>query len=66
MPDHSLYPSILPAGDDFVDDSYSRKELERMDWPELRSVAAEHPIEDVNGQSESEEIIETLTGEQRV
>jgi len=61
-----IFPSLLPDGEDFVDDSYSRAELERMEWTELRSVAAEHPTEEVNGQSEAEEIKEVLTGKERV
>jgi hypothetical protein len=60
-----IFPSILPNRD-FVDDSYSRKELERMEWAELRSVAAEHPKESVDGQTERETVIEELAGEQRV
>lgn len=60
-----LFPSILP-GQDFVDDSYSRAELERMAWDELRSVAAEHPKETVDGQTERETVIDELTGETRV
>jgi hypothetical protein len=60
-----IFPSILPERD-FVDDSYSRKELERMEWAELRSVAAEHPKESVDGQTERATVIAELTGEQRV
>lgn len=65
MADYSLFPEILPDSD-FVDDSYHEAELERLDWAELRSVAAAHPCEEVNGRSEAEEIIATLTGKQRV
>lgn len=61
-----LFPSILPDNSEFVDDSYSRAELERMEWDELRSVAAEHPTEEVNGRSDREEIEDALTGEERV
>lgn len=63
MPD--IFPSILP-GEDFVDDSYSRAELARMEWSELRSVAADHPKETVDGQTEREKVIDELTGEKRV
>jgi len=60
-----LFPSIIP-GEDFVDDSYSRDELERKAWDELRSIAANHPTEEVNGRSDKEEILEALTGAERV
>ena len=60
-----LFPSILP-GQDFVDDSYSKAELERKDWDTLRSIAAEHPDEDVNGRMGRDDIIDALTGKQRV
>lgn len=60
-----LFPSILPDRE-FIDDSYNRSELENKDWDELRSIAVNHPNEDVNGKSSQEEIIEELTGEPRV
>jgi len=67
MAEHTLFPSILPTADEpFVDDSYSKEELERKDWQELRQIAAKHPIEEINGQSEQAVIVETLTGEERV
>jgi len=66
MPEYNLFGSILPGEDDFVDDSYTQAELERMKWSELRSVAAEHPCQEVNGQTEQSEIVETLTGKERV
>jgi len=43
-----VFPSIIP-GKDFVDDSYSEAELSRMDWDTLRTIAANHPDEDENG-----------------
>lgn len=62
-----LFPSILPDGEDFVDDSYSRAELERMDYSTgLKPLAAEHPTDEVDGGASAEEIIEALTGEERV
>lgn len=62
-----LFPSILPDGEDFVDDSYSRQELSRMDYStELKPLAAEHPTDEVDGGASAEEIIEALTGEERV
>lgn len=60
-----LFPSILP-GVEFVDDTYHREELERKDWPELQQIAKEHPNEEVNGRSSQDEIIEALTGEERL
>lgn len=62
----TLFPSILPNGEEFVDDSYSEEELARMDWDEIRSIAAEHPTEEVNGKSDREEIEEALTGAKRI
>jgi len=67
MAKHSLFPSILPDGEeDFVDDAYHRSELEDMEWDALRQVAAEHPSDAVNGKSEREAIVDALTGEERV
>lgn len=60
-----LFPSILP-GVDFVDNQYSRQELERMEWQEIRSIAAEHPSEEINGQSDREKMEDFLTGEERL
>lgn len=63
----TLFRSILPDTDDeFVDDSYRRAELERKDWDELRAIAAAVETDAVNGQSEREEIEETLVGHERV
>ena len=62
----TLFPSILP-GVEFVDDSYSAQELERMDYAtELKPLAAEHPNDDVDGSASREEIIAALEGEERV
>lgn len=61
-----LFPSIIPGHEDFVDDSYSAKELERMDGRELQSLAAKHPTEEVNGKSKAVDIREALEGETRV
>jgi len=62
----SVFPSILPNGEEFVDDSYSAEELDRMDGRELQSLAAEHPTDEVNGKSKKEEIREALEGKERV
>lgn len=61
-----LFPSILPTDEPFVDDSYSRQELERMEWQEIRSIAAEHPSDEINGQSDRDDMEDFLTGEERL
>lgn len=67
MPDHTLFPSILPNSDDeFVDDSYSRDELGRMKRQQLQRIASEHDSDDVNGKMSNEDIIQFLEGEERV
>jgi len=62
----TVFPSIIPSGDDFVDDSYTEAELERMDYQELQSIAAEVDREDVHGRMPAEEIRDALEGIQRV
>jgi len=62
-----LFPSILPDSDDgFQDDTYLRPELEKKEYPELQSIAAEHPSEEVHGRMSETELLEGLTGLQRV
>jgi hypothetical protein len=65
-----IFPSITPSDDGdpepFVDDSYSRAELEQMDGNELQSLAAEHPTDAVNGHSTADEIRDALAGAERV
>jgi len=58
--------SLIPDGDEFVDDSYTASELADMDGRELQSLAADHPTDDVNGHSTAEDIRETLEGKERV
>jgi len=58
--------SLIPDGEEFVDDSYSAGELDRMDYDTLRSIAAEHPSDDVHGRMGKEDIREALEGEKRV
>jgi len=58
--------SLIPDGEEFVDDSYSAGELDRMDYDTLRSIAAEHPSDDVHGRMGKDEIREALEGEKRV
>ncbi len=62
----SLFPSILPDGDDFVDDSYQRQELARKEYQELQSIAAEHPSEDVHGRMSEDDLVDGLTGLERL
>ncbi len=61
-----IFPSITPDNEPFVDDKYSRAELERKDGRELQSLAAEHPSDEVNGRMSAEDIVEGLTGKERV
>jgi len=62
----SLFPSITPNGDDFVDDSYSRQELERMDYSDLQSIAAKVDSDDVHGRMGRENLVDGLEGENRI
>ena len=61
----SVFPSILPDND-FVDDSYSRQELARMDYSDLQSIAAEVDSDDVHGRMGKDELIHKLEGRTRV
>lgn len=65
MAEHSLFPSILPD-QEFVDDSYSKAELDRMDWDEIRRIAKEVDSDEINGHSEREAMEEYLEGHTRV
>jgi len=59
--------ALIPDSDDeFVDDSYSAQELNRLDGRELQSLAAAHPTDEVNGKSKAEDIRESLEGKERV
>jgi hypothetical protein len=58
--------SLIPDGEEFVDDSYSADELDRMNGNELQSLAAEHPTDEVNGHSTASEIRDVLEGKERV
>jgi hypothetical protein len=66
VPDHTLFPSIIPSGEDFVDDSYTAEELNRMERPELQRIASECEKDAVNGQMSNEDIREFMQGETRV
>ena len=62
-----VFPSIIPGKDDpFVDDSYSKAELERMGGHELQSLAAKHPTDDVHGKMKADDIREGLVGKTRI
>lgn len=61
----TLFPSILP-GEDFVDDSYTEPELERMERTELQKLAAKHESDEINGQSSNDSIRDFLEGEERL
>ena len=62
----SLFPSILPTGEPFVDNAYSRQELNRMEYQELRQIAAQVESDDVNGRMPKDELIDALEGHERV
>jgi len=63
----TLFPSIIPdSDDDFVDDTYGERELERMDWDEIRSIAAEYDTDAINGRSDRVEMEAWLEGKRRL
>jgi len=66
MAEYSLFPSLLPEDEAFVDDQYQRRELERKDYNELKSIAAEHESEDVHGRMSESELVEGLAGLERI
>lgn len=67
MSDNSLFPSILPDVEErFVDDSYTAAELKRMDWQEIRAIAAEVDSDAIDGQSDREQMEQFLEGHERV
>ena len=67
MAEHTLWPSILPDKDKpFVDDSYSLEELKRMEWSEIRAIAATVESDEIDGQSDREEMETFLEGHERV
>lgn len=61
----NIFPSILPDRD-FVDERYTERELARMEWREIRRIAAAHPAEDVNGSMSRTEMEAALVGRRRV
>jgi len=62
-----IFPSLLPGSDEpFVDDEYSKAELQRMEWQELRSIAASVESDEISGKSDREEIEAFLVGHKRI
>jgi len=61
-----VFPSILPTGDDFADDTYRKRELATWEYDELRSVAADHPSESVHGRMDRESLVSELAGLERL
>ncbi len=64
--EYSIFPSITPDNEPFVDDTYNRTELERKEYVELKSIAAEHDSESVHGRMSKDELIDGLTDLERV
>jgi hypothetical protein len=62
----TIFPSILPDGENFVDNTYTKAELARMDGRELQSLAADHPTDECNGRDTADDIRDTLEGKRRV
>ncbi len=60
-----VFPSILP-GRDFVDERYSKRELDRMEWNELRRIASLVDHDDIHGRMSRDDMIEALEGRKRV
>lgn len=59
--------SFVPDSDDeFVDDEYGKRELERMEYTDLQSIAADHPSGDVHGRMSEDDLVDGLTGKKRV
>lgn len=62
-----LFPSILPDSDNgFQDDEYLESELQEKEYAELRSIAADHPSDDVHGKMNQETLVDELTGLERL
>jgi len=57
-----LFPSVLPGADGFQDDKYLRAELEKKEYAELQSIAAEHKSDSVHGRMTESDLVEGLTG----
>ena len=66
MANYSIFPSITPDNEPFVDDSYSKAELERMEWQEIRAIATEYDTDEINGRSDRQEMESWLEGKQRL
>jgi len=66
MSEHTLFPSIVPEGEDFVDNQYTAAELDRMEWQEIRAIAAQVDSDEITGQSDREDMEDYLEGHKRV
>jgi len=66
MANYSIFPSITPDNKPFIDDSYSRAELERMEWQEIRQIATRYDTDEINGRSERSQMIDYLEGKERL
>ena len=66
MAQFSLFPSITPDNEPFVDNTYTAGELANMEWDELRAIAAEVESDEINGHSDRATIEEFLTGHERL
>ena len=66
MANYNIFPSITPDNEPFVDDSYSRVELERMEWQEIRQIATEYDTDEINGRSDRDKMESWLEGRERL
>lgn len=61
-----VFPGLLPDGEDFADDSYTRGELEAKDYQTLREIAAAHPSDDIHGAMGKQALLDGLAGKERL
>lgn len=64
----TIPPPLIPdnTGEPFADTAYTEGELKRMDYDDLRAIAAAHPSDDVHGRMGKAELREELQGLERV
>jgi len=58
-----VFPGLI---EQWQDDEYRRRELEEKEHSELKSIAAEHPSEEVNGRMSTDELVDGLEGLERL
>ena len=58
-----IFPGLI---DQWQDSTYRRRELEEKEHSELKSIAAEHPSDDVNGRMSTDELVDGLEGLKRL